>query len=604
MRYFYLLIALFLFFSGKAQTIQVLDKKTGHPLDGVILKSQHSTTQTDSKGTVRLDAFGENDEILFKLPSYLEQTISKHEILEQGNIVQLSENPIKIDEVVVSVNRWEQSRAEVPQSVVSIPAADVLHYQPQTTADLLGTGNGVYIQKSQMGGGSPMIRGFAANRLLIVVDGIRMNNAIYRSGNLQNVISIDPNSLESTEVILGPGSVIYGSDALGGVMSFTTLKPKLSTHKGVTPSGKVMTRFSSANFEKTIHATINLGGQKWAALVSSTFTDYDDLRMGSKARDEYKRPEYVLKDGFDGVDHIIQNNNDLIQHYTGYSQFNILGKLRYRPSDKTELILSANHSQTSNIPRYDRLIVYRNDKLRYGEWYYGPQVWSMFSGQLILHPNSGFADKINLQTAFQKYAESRYDRAINKSDRNGRKEDLSIYSINLDLAKTINAQNEFFYGAESYYNLINSKGTVYNLTTGSTATIPSRYPGDSDYGSAAAYISYKHRWQEKLILQAGTRYTYTWMSGNFSQADYGFPFDGFNMKNSALIGNLGFVWHPSADWQVNVDLSTGFRSPNIDDVAKVFDSEPGNVIVPNPNLEPEYTRTIDAEIKKTFADKA
>ena len=78
----------------------------------------------------------------------------------------------------------------------------ITHYQPQTTADLLGTGSGVYIQKSQMGGGSPMIRGFAANRLLIVVDGIRMNNAIYRSGNLQNVISIDPNSLESTEVIL------------------------------------------------------------------------------------------------------------------------------------------------------------------------------------------------------------------------------------------------------------------------------------------------------------------------------------------------------------------------------------------------------------------
>lgn len=604
MKYFFLIFALFLFIGSNSQTIHVIDRKTELPLEGVILKSGTTVTQTDTQGTARLDAFSPDDKILFKLASYLEQTLSKKEIEQQNNRVHLSENPIKIDEVVVSVNRWEQSRAEVPQSVVSISAEDILHYQPQTTADLLGTGNGVFIQKSQMGGGSPMIRGFAANRLLIVVDGIRMNNAIYRSGNLQNVISIDANSLENTEVILGPGTVIYGSDALGGVMSFTTLKPKLSTQSGLTPSGKVMTRYSSANFEKTIHATINLGGQKWAALVSSTFTDYDDLRMGSKARDEYKRPEYVLKDGFDGADHIIQNDNELVQHYTGYSQFNILGKLRYRPSDKTELILSANHSQTSNIPRYDRLIVYRNNHLRYGEWYYGPQVWSMFSGQLVLHPNSGMADKINLQTAFQKYAESRYDRALNNPERNGRKEDLSIVSLNADLAKYFNSENELFYGVESYYNLINSKGTVYNLISGATETIPSRYPGDSDYGSAAAYVSYKHRWEEKLILQAGTRYTYTWMSGDFSQSDYGFPFDGFNLKNSALIGNLGFVWHPCSDWQINMDLSTGFRSPNIDDVAKVFDSEPGNVIVPNPELKPEYTRTIDMEIKKTFAEKA
>ena len=78
---------------------------------------------------------------------------------------------------------------------------------PQTTADLLGQIGSVFIQKSQMGGGSPMIRGFATNRVLMVADGVRMNNAIYRSGNNQNIISIDPFSLEDAEVIFGPGSI-------------------------------------------------------------------------------------------------------------------------------------------------------------------------------------------------------------------------------------------------------------------------------------------------------------------------------------------------------------------------------------------------------------
>ena len=58
-----------------------------------------------------------------------------------------------------------------------------------------------------------------------------MNNAIFRRGNLQDIIRIDPNSLESGEVIFGPGSVIYGSDALGGVMDSHTITPKFSTEK-------------------------------------------------------------------------------------------------------------------------------------------------------------------------------------------------------------------------------------------------------------------------------------------------------------------------------------------------------------------------------------
>ena len=159
-----------------------------------------------------------------------------------------------------------------------------------------------------MGGGSPMIRGFAANRVLIVVDGIRMNNAIYRSGNLQNIISVDPNSLERAEVIFGPGSVIYGSDALGGVMSFNTLSPKLSTNQSSESFGKAYARYSSANFEKTIHGSYNFGGNKWAAVFASTYTDFDDLRMGSSGPSEYLRPEYGLwMKNIQDSDQIIQN---------------------------------------------------------------------------------------------------------------------------------------------------------------------------------------------------------------------------------------------------------------------------------------------------------
>lgn len=587
-----------------AQTILVLNSKTNEPIEGVYLFTERFSTQTDNSGRAKLDNFKNSDLILFKHNSFVDFRTTKEKLEKQGKTVWMIEDPIRIDEIVISANRWEQSKSEIPNKIVSINSTITEHYNPQTTADLVSAKGGVFVQKSQMGGGSPMIRGFSANRILLVVDGIRMNNAIYRSGNLQNIISLDANSIENTEIIFGPGSVIYGSDALGGVMNFSTLKPKLSKETGTDFSGRIMSRFSSANLEKTVHGTFNFGGKKWAALISSTFSGYDDLKMGSHGREEYLRPEFVLQGGFDGTDKIVASENSKIQTYTQYNQFNFLGKLRIVPNEKLEINLTGNHSQTSNIPRYDRLIVYKNNKLRYGEWYYGPQILTLFSGQIQYKQRFVLFDKLNFLAGYQNYTESRYDRNLNNPVRNGRQEDLSIFSVNLDLGKTINNQHELFYGAESYVNKINSVGSTKNLLTNEKEIIPSRYPDDSDYGSVAGYISYKFNLKKKIIFQAGTRYTYTWLSGEFNPDYYNFPFTGFDMKNSALIGNLGVVWHPTTEWQINTGFSTGFRSPNIDDAAKVFDSEPGNVVVPNPDLKPEYARNIEFGIIRSFNEKA
>ena len=200
-----------------------------------------------------------------------------------------------LEEVVISVNRWEQNQREVSTRVAKITPSLIQLQNPQTSADLLGLSNQVFIQKSQLGGGSPMIRGFATNRILLVVDGVRMNNAIFRSGNLQNVISIDASSIQNTEVVFGPGSVVYGSDAIGGVMNFTTLTPVTST-EGTTFSANAFARYASANEEKTGHVDFSIGLKKWAFVTSITKSDFSDLKMGSKGPTEYTRPEYQVRD--------------------------------------------------------------------------------------------------------------------------------------------------------------------------------------------------------------------------------------------------------------------------------------------------------------------
>jgi len=601
-----LFIAFLLIISAvvNAQIIKVIDARTGQPVEGVVLFDGQSSAQTSNEGKVSLDGFGDKMPIQFKHTSYLPYKTTKPKIIQHGKMVLLVEDPVKLDEIVVSLNRWEQSTEETPFTLKTIQAEEVIRYNPQTAAELIGHSGGVFIQKSQMGGGSPMIRGFSANRLLIVIDGVRLNNAIYRNGNLHNIISLDAAGTSSAEIIFGPGSVIYGSDALGGVISFNTLKPKLTTTTDNQHSGKFFTRFSSANFEKTANISYNFGSKKWAAVVNATFTDFDDLRMGSNGPDEYLRREYVADKPFIGTDEIIANPNPKIQRYTAYNQFNFLGKVRYRPNENLDLILSAHHSHVGDIPRYDRLIEYKNDQLAYAEWYYGPQIWSLFSGQLQFNKKNKLFDKMSLIAGYQQFIESRNDRKLNNSTRNERTEKVDIFSFNADFDKKFNRRNELFYGTEFLYNLVHSEGIARELPGNKTVAVAPRYPDGSVYESVAGYISYKHLLSEKLIFQAGARYTLTHLEGLFDNQYYNFPFSGFDMNNSALNGNVGLVWHPTLNWQVNLHVSSGFRSPNIDDVSRVFDSEPGNVLVPNPELEPEYARNFELNIVRSYNQKA
>ncbi|HRG07009.1 MAG TPA: TonB-dependent receptor plug domain-containing protein, partial [Cyclobacteriaceae bacterium] len=253
-----------------------------------------------------------------------------------------------LDEVVVSVNRWEQNQREISTRVTKITPAFIQLQNPQTSADLLGLSNQVFIQKSQLGGGSPMIRGFATNRILLVVDGVRMNNAIFRSGNLQNVISLDANSIQNTEVVFGPGSVVYGSDAIGGVMNFTTLTPTLS-NGGTKFSGNAFTRYASANEEKTGHVDFSIGLKKWAFVTSITKSDFSDLKMGSDGPVEYTRPDYQVRDE-NGNDIAVTNPDPNVQVSSGYNQFNAMQKIRFSPNANWDFNYGFHYSKTSDVP--------------------------------------------------------------------------------------------------------------------------------------------------------------------------------------------------------------------------------------------------------------
>lgn len=497
----------------------------------------------------------------------------------------------QLTDVIISVNKWELNQNEVPNKITKIRQEEIFRNNPQTAADLLQQTGTVFIQKSQLGGGSPMIRGFATNRVLLVVDGVRMNNAIYRSGNLQNVISIDALALETAEVVFGPGSLIYGSDALGGVMDFHTLQPRLFTDSTKRIKGSALVRWSGANNENTIHGDVNWGNQKWAALSSFTYSKFEDLKMGRwGGQDSYLRPEYVLR--FNNRDSIVRNTDPRVQRFTGYEQLNLVNKLRFRPNRYTDLQYSYIHARTGDAPRYDRLIQYRNGQLRFAEWNYGPMIWNMHSIQAQLSKRTALWDEARIIVAGQHYEESRIDRARNNNNRNIQTETVYAGSVNADLNKEL-AGGTLFYGAEWVGNRVRSAGERINLLTNATSTIPSRYPNGSSWSSSALYISYKKNINRYTTFTGGLRYNFNTLNAVFDTALFRFPFREAQLQKGSLIGNAGVVRRTENDWQFNLNLSTGFRMPNIDDIGKLFESTPGILTVPNPQLQPEYAWNLE-----------
>jgi len=597
-----------------AQSVKVVNETTLQPIENVYIydSSKKKIASTDNRGRADISKFRENDMLIFQHPSYKRVILTLTELGEMNYVVKLLERSIKLEEIYVSASKREQDQTEIPQKITQISREKISFSNPQTTADLLDASGKVFVQKSQLGGGSPMIRGFAANSVLIAVDGVRMNNAIFRSGNLQNVISLDANALDRTEVIYGPGSIIYGSDALGGVMNFQTMDPELSFASDRTFTKiNAMTRYSNANNERTVHADANIGYAQWGMLTSVTYSDFDDLRSGGDFYDSYpdfgRREEYQAR--VNGADVVFQNDDVTDQKFSGYEQLNLMQKIRYKPNGKFDANYGFHLSTTTDIPRYDRLILRENGDtgpFENAEWYYGPQIWMMNNLELRSFSKTGMYDKFSAVLSHQWFQESRNDRKFGSTELRNREEDVNVLTANLDFDKRWGASKELFYGLEAIYNYVDSDANSINIETGVERPEATRYPdGGSRYTQLAAYLKYKQDLSGKFTVVGGARYSHVFLDSKFeSRQFFDFPFDEITVNTGSFNGSLGFTYRPWDDIQFNLNASSGFRAPNVDDVAKVFDSEPGSVVVPNEDLEPEKSYNIDIAVIKRFDDWA
>ncbi|PQJ81033.1 TonB-dependent receptor [Polaribacter porphyrae] len=619
MKYFVFIIIFLVSKISYAQKVKVLDKETGKIVRNVTVFNEDNTISltSNNQGFVDISAFDDKDIIIFSHLSYAYYRIQKSALKNKKLLVYLTKESEELDEVVISAFKRAEKTKRIAEQIAVISKKDIQKVSPQTSADLLATIPGIKVQKSQFGGGSPVIRGMESNRVLLVVDGVRMNNAIYRKGHLQNSITLSPNLLEKTEVVFGPSSVIYGSDALGGVIHYYTKTPKLSQEKRVTSN--FFSRFSTVNQEITTNVSAELSFKNWASFTSISYSDFGALQAGENRNhgfSDWGKVFYYSENvnGNYNPNPTLNSDPNLLRN-TGFNQTDVLQKFFIPLSKNTDLKINLQYSTSSDIPRFDRLTeltdLTDDASLKFAEWYYGPQERLLISSQILLHPDKKWLENGTITTAYQNIKESRIQRKFGSLDRSYREETVNIFSINGDFAVALVADKTrtLSYGFEFAYNDVNSNsfGKTLNIFNGEISgfsnefKVQSRYPdGGSNFLTTAIYVGYRQDLNKKSTLNSGIRFTNTnknatWIDETFLT----FQDKTLSRNNSAITATLGYVYKPNRNWQLNGVLSSGFRSPNIDDVGRVREKA-GNVTIPNIDVSPEFAYNAEIGIQKYF----
>jgi len=337
--------------------------------------------------------------------------------------------------------------------------------------------------------------------------------------------------------------------------------------------------------------------------------------MGSNYLSKYpdfgRRSTYV--GSVNGVDSVLKNSDDRVQKFSGYKQWDIIQKLLFKQNDHISHSLNFQLSNTTDVPRYDRLQDTRNfggsigTTLRYAEWYYGPQKRIMGAYELNV-TKLGFVDALKANINYQDIEESRQTREYRRYDRfDSQVEKVRVFGITISTRKDI-GNSELTIGADAQLNDVQSKATRTNLTTGAVTKLATRYPDGknkmNNFGIFAQHL-YKFK-NKKMILNDGIRLQSINLQSNVNDNSFfNLPDTAVKQHSFAVTGNIGLVYSPLKNTSIKASVSSGFRAPNIDDLAKVFESNTAarQVVVPNADIKPEYTYNFDLTINQRIANR-
>lgn len=469
-----------------------------------------------------------------------------------------------IHRVQVTATKRPESTVDVPAATTVVGPAEMRSLAPQTVMDALHGEVGTFVQQTTPGQGVVIVRGLKGSEVLHLVDGFRLNNAIFRNAPNQYVALVDAQNVDTIEVVRGPSSTLYGGDAMGGVVQMLTREPRF-TGTAWQFAGGLRGLYASADESMVSRAEFATGRERFVLSGGATYQDVNDLRVGGGER---LRP-------------------------TGFTARSGDFKLRAEVAEGHELMASVQYSRQPRTPRYDALVPgFGQDTPDNTTFFFEPQERRF--AQLrwrITRPNALF-DEAQFNAGRQEIVDDRRTRASGSGNEDRERNHDELTGLFAQFGKALGDSHYFSYGFDIYRDEVASGKVRVDLDSGATAARAPRFPDGSTMKSRALYVADDWRIHERIDLNFGARY---------SRFDIDIPdsafMPGVELSADDLTGNLGGAVALGGDLRFVSNIGRGFRAPNIFDLG-VFGVRPGSrYSVPNPALGPETVTSFDAGFK-------
>lgn len=456
--------------------------------------------------------------------------------------------PKLLNEVVLTALRSKQENLRVPYSVSTVSTQNINNYSPRSTPEALQGLTGVFVQKTNHGGGSAFVRGLTGNQALLLLDGVRLNNSTYRYGPNQYLNTVDMYSIERIEVAKGTGSVQYGSDAMGGVVQLFTREPAFAnTNKKW--GGRLTGKFMTGGMEATGRGDVSLTGKNVSLLGGISKKHFGDLIGGDTTGK---------------------------QSPSGYDEWGMDINLRIRLRSNSTLQLVSQLLQQQHVPVYHKVVL-ENFKLNEMD----PQQRFFSYLRLKTERTSKVFRETEFTISLQDGKEGRNNQKNGSTVLRKERDRIRTAGFTADIRSVFTKHWSASSGAEIYLDKVFSTRSDINTITGVSDQKRGLYPDGSTYGNYSLY-TLQHINLGRWFIDAGLRYN------RFDITIRDTSLGKVHLTPSAFVQNAALTYSISQSTAVYFSYSSGFRAPNVDDMGTLgivdFRYE-----VPASGLKPERT---------------
>ncbi|MGI9233212.1 MAG: TonB-dependent receptor [Woeseiaceae bacterium] len=462
----------------------------------------------------------------------------------------------EIDEVVVTATRRAISSEEVSSGLTLLDRESV--EAQKLVTDALASNVGVFLQQTTPGQGAPIIRGLKGSSILHLVDGMRLNNAIFRSAPTQYFALVPVTSVERIEVLRGTPTSLYGNDAVGGVVQLVTRVPRFESAE-TEMRGDTFVLFDTAELAKTARAMIDIGNNSLASSFSVEYLKTGNRRTGSGDR--------IGPSGYESK----------------------AARLLFAgaPSDDRSWFLDVHYLEQPETPRVDELVSgFGQTEPSSSEFFFAPNRRVFAHGKYTVTDGLAGLDW-NIDVAWQRIDDDRVSRDYQATNRRRESNSSDLFGLTVSASKLTDA-GSWIVGAEYYYDEVGSQRLEEDLLSGVSQILTSRFPDGSRVKQAALYGNLQRQLNARHNLSAGLR---------VSNDDVTLPTTAVSsaaaIDSTDVSGDVGWIFDATDRWQLLANVGLGFRAPNVFDLG-TLGNRPGNRFnIPNTTLDSERVTQVD-----------